>query len=256
MHTVAIISDLGPNSHRLAAIQGKILNLKVHDINFIHLSHNIEPYNIDEAAFYLKSCFQEFPANTIFLIGVNTNLDSPRHLLFRVKNYWFISNDNGFLNLFTKEVNEVFLINDAIDSIDFVLKEKYLEFALVLIKSEYNPSIIATKTNNYLVKNPLKPVSNDNKLTGIIIYIDRYENAYTNISKDEVVKFKKDRKFEVVISRHERLKGIRKNFMKAREGEVLAKFDENNFLMIAVKKGNAATLFGLKIGSSIILEII
>jgi S-adenosylmethionine hydrolase len=95
-------------------------------------------------------------------------------------------------------------------------------------------------------KNHLRPVYGDNWIEGQIIFIDHFENVIVNITREEFEERRKGRGFRIVFKRDEVIDRISETYADAGEGEKLALFNSAGYLEIAIQKGNAAGLFGLR----------
>jgi len=102
---------------------------------------------------------------------------------------------------------------------------------------------------------PLKPVTTENFIKGHIIYTDRYENVFTNITREMFNSIGNNRKFTITfgVSRYE-INRISQSYKDVAEGEILVLFSSTGHLEIAVSMGNAAGLLGLKTNDSITVE--
>ena len=98
----------------------------------------------------------------------------------------------------------------------------------------------------FLEKNPLKPLVSDNWIEGQIIFIDNFENIIVNITRSQFEEQRKGRRFKIVFKRDEVIDNISESYADVAEGEKLALFNSAGYLEIAINKGNAAGLFGLK----------
>src|SRR5690606_3426198 len=86
-----------------AALKGSILSLKP-NLNIIDITHNISPFNIQQAAFVLKNAFPYFPKGTVHLIGINSVFDEQvKYLAVEYKEHFFIGSDNGVFALMFDE---------------------------------------------------------------------------------------------------------------------------------------------------------
>jgi hypothetical protein len=98
----------------------------------------------------------------------------------------------------------------------------------------------------YVEKNPLKPMFSDKWIEGQIIFIDNFENVIVNITRSQFEEQRKGRHFKIVFKRDEVIESISESYADVPEGEKLAMFNSAGYLEIAINKGNAAGLFGLK----------
>ncbi len=99
---------------------------------------------------------------------------------------------------------------------------------------------------NYVQKNHLRPLLDNNWIEGQIIFIDNFENVIVNITQEQFEEQRKGRKFRIVFKRDEVIDRISESYADVPEGEKLALFNSAGYLEIAINKGNAAGLFGLK----------
>ena len=94
MAIVTLTSDLGLKDFYVAILKGKILS-KAPTTNLIDISHEIAPFNIQEAAFILKnSCFH-FPEKTVHLVSVHAeNRTTVKCVAMEYNNHFFVGIDN------------------------------------------------------------------------------------------------------------------------------------------------------------------
>jgi S-adenosylmethionine hydrolase len=102
---------------------------------------------------------------------------------------------------------------------------------------------------------PLNPVTSEDLIKGHVIYIDSYENVFTNITREMFNQVGKKRKFNILFgaSRYQ-VDKIRQSYKDVSEGEILALFSSTGHLEIAVSMGNAAGLLGLNLDDSVRVE--
>jgi S-adenosylmethionine hydrolase len=98
----------------------------------------------------------------------------------------------------------------------------------------------------YKEKNHLRPMLDNNWIEGQIIFIDNFENVIVNITREQFEEQRKGRSFRIVFKRDEVIDRISESYADVHEGEKLALFNSAGYLEIAINKGNAAGLFGLK----------
>ncbi|MBK5273308.1 MAG: SAM-dependent chlorinase/fluorinase, partial [Bacteroidia bacterium] len=66
------------------------------------------------------------------------------------------------------------------------------------------------------------------------------------ITHEQFEEQRKGRSFHIVFKREEKIEHISESYADVNEGEKLALFNSAGYLEIAINKGNAAGLFGLK----------
>jgi len=92
-------------------------------------------------------------------------------------------------------------------------------------------------------------------IRGVVIYVDRYGNAITNISKEVFEGVQKERNFSILFGREdEQITTISAKYKEVSPPEKLAIFGENSFLQIAMNQGEANKLLGLNLHEIIRIE--
>jgi S-adenosylmethionine hydrolase len=92
-----------------------------------------------------------------------------------------------------------------------------------------------------------RAVSMGNIIKGMAIHIDHYGNIITNIDETFFKAFGQEREFKIEFRRGDYdITSISKFYSKVPEGEKLALFSSTGMLEIAMNKGNASKLLGMK----------
>ena len=101
---ITLTTDFGYQDSFVGIMQGVMLGINP-SLQFVHLTHGIEPQNILQAIYVFGSAYSYFRAGTIHLIVVDPGVGSKRRsLLVKSKKYCFIAPDNGVLSaVFQKE---------------------------------------------------------------------------------------------------------------------------------------------------------
>ncbi len=260
MAIITLTTDLGIKDNYVASLKASILTQN-EDVNIIDISHNIECFDINQATHVLKTCFKNFPKNTVHIITVDDELNSKNeHLLAFYNQQYFLCADNGFFNLFFDlfRPEKLFQItlDQKTDILTFASKE-ILTIAACHLSRGGTPEIIGKEINNYNFDGTsIKPVIDKNSIRCTVIYIDNYGNVVTNIQKQLFQSIVGDKKFKIFHgSDIDSINKISQVYNDVSIAEKLAIFDMNEYLQIAINKGNAASLLGLKVFDIIRIEI-
>src|SRR5207249_6169125 len=156
--------------------------------------------------------------------------------------------DNGLLSMILEDKPEMVIgiplertaIKNTLYCVDAAAK------AIVqLVKGE--PILtIGIPDAGYVELNPLRPLLGENWIEGQIIFIDNFENVVVNITKEQFEQQRKGRRFKIVFRRDEIIERISGSYADVPQGEKLVLFNSAGYLEIAINKGNAAGLFGLR----------
>ena len=258
MPIITLTSDWGLKDHYLASVKGAFLR-SIPGVMIVDISHQIPPFDLNQASYILKSAFKNFPEGSIHIVGVNTeaSIDMP-HVLIKYKGHYFIGADNGIFALMFDEKPELIIELDIIQTsnrFSFSTKDVFIQAAMHLI--EGNDILqLGEKRDALTNKMSFKPVVESNLIKGKVIYIDGYQNVITNITEKLFIDLVKGRKFKILLrAGNYEITKISSSYMDVSEGELLALFDSEDFLEIAINKGKASGLLGLGIDDVVRIEV-
>lgn len=250
MSIVTITSDFGWRDYYLALLKGAILT-EDGQANIVDISHDIETYNIVQAAFILKNTWRAFPVGTIHIVSVHDLAEgSGRFLAMHRDGHYFIGPDNGvFSLLFDVFPDPAFLLPFDADS-SFPLKDVYARAVGHISKGLPLEDIgpIADRTEQRIT---LQPVISHSKIRGAIIYIDQYSNVVTNIHRDLFERVGAGRHFLLYFKRHDPITVLSADYHGVAPGENLCRFNSAGYLEIAINLGKAASLLGLNVEDTV-----
>ncbi|MFO7935590.1 MAG: SAM-dependent chlorinase/fluorinase [Bacteroidales bacterium] len=257
MHIITLTSDWNGYDYYIASIKGKILSI-CQEARIIDINHSIKPFNSAQAAFVVRNSFHNFPQNTIHIIAVNTEPESGRKLLAaRKSDHFFLCADNGMLGLLGLPEPELVIQLKEPDKDEpaSFMSMTILARAACALSSGTPLKELGESTEQYIRQVPLRPTIENNTITGSMIYIDSYDNAITNISKELFERVRRGNEFQIFVqSKHYRIDRINKRYNETPPGELLAIFNSAGLLEIAIRNGNAASLLKLNTNSSVRIE--
>ncbi|MFI5133878.1 MAG: S-adenosyl-l-methionine hydroxide adenosyltransferase family protein, partial [Chitinophagales bacterium] len=196
-----------------------------------------------------RSAIKNFPDFTYHIILVNLFESKPEQLLLAFhKNQYLLCADNGLLTMILEEKPEM-VIGVPLDKTatkDTIYFARAMGKIIKQLSEGASIKNIGTADVNYLQKNHLRPLLGSNWIEGQIVFIDNFENVIVNITRDQFEEQRKGRNFRIVFKREEVIDHISESYADVPEGEKLALFNSAGYLEIAINKGNAAGLFGLK----------
>lgn len=257
MSIITLTSDLGGSGHYPAVIKGVILSL-FPGAQLIDITHEIQNFDLMQAAFVVKNTFPAYPDGTIHLIAIDpdTTLASTGLVMY-YQNQYFIGPDNGVLSLISEgKADQVVMIENeglmrnAYPN-SFRAARYYGPTAAFLASGGTMEEIGSNHTMRELRWGA--PSYAGNCLRGKIIHIDKFGNAITNIDRLGFLDIKKNRRFEIYI-RNVRLRRIVNTYSDVSKADALAIFGESNMLEIAMREASAAELLGLKVHDMITIE--
>ncbi|GAB2689669.1 SAM-dependent chlorinase/fluorinase [Mucilaginibacter koreensis] len=256
MAIITLTTDLGDKDIYQAALKGSIYKL-LPTVNIVDITHSVALFNIQQAAFIIKNSYHYFPDDTVHLIGVDTVYnDYTRFLAIRYRNHYFVGADNGIFSLIFNEEPEQMVeitIMQDMKFLHFPLADVFVKAACHLAKGG-TLSQIGIPVQEVQQKRDLQPVIERNLIKGMVIYIDTFQNAITNITKEFFNRVQQGRRFTLYFKRNETITQLSWHYNEVEEGEKLCLFGISDHLEIAINKGNASGLLGLGLGDSVIID--
>jgi S-adenosylmethionine hydrolase len=272
MQIVTLTTDMGHTDHYVASIKGALLSLSP-TIQIVDITHNVQSFSSVQAAYFLRSCFEDFPMGTIHIVGVNSepiiNLSndelSSYPTVIEFKGHFFIGNDNGFFSLLTngEKISSIWRIDDVLsrkNPFEFPTKNILVPTAAKLANGT-SISEIASPVENIMRQITFQAIVEPNLIKGNIIHIDHFGNLITNVSRDTFNQFDKDIPFTIYFRKKEYfIDEISSSYSDVPPGEKVAIFNSAGLLEIAVNQGakdrknGANTLFGISINEIIRIE--
>ena len=250
MPIVTLTTDLGWEDYYVGAIKGAIL-CESPDVHFVDITHSISPHDIVQGAFTLKNAYPNFPKGTIHLININnSSTDKVDLLLIQHDGHYFLGPDNGvFSLLFNEQPLDIRRLPGAFRN-SFSIKE-LLGVGVGYLVHGKAWETIGDPGETIRAALSLQPVIGPNWIRGSVIYIDHYENAVVNITKDLWEKVGQQRKFELLFKRHEPIELLAENYFSVPVGAPLCLFNAAGYLEIAVNMGKARSLLGLEMEDTV-----
>jgi len=248
MPFITLTSDIGEQDYLVAAIKAQLMKA-LPDAQVIDISHRISPFNYPQAAYISRSALNHFPEYSFHLILVNLFEAKPEHLLLAYhQGQYLFCGDNGILPMILGGAPELVIAVPVPDTISPTLLGCTALVAQTISKVVAGSPLaeLGEESVAYREKRPLQAFTTDNMIEGQILFIDRFENVIVNITREEFEQHRKNRRFSIVFKRDEVIEQISDSYADVPEGEKLALFNSAGYLEIAINKGNAAGLFGLK----------
>jgi len=258
MPVLTLTSDFGQKDPDLAILKAQIIQA-IPDITIIDISHDITPFDLEEALYILKNTLFEFPKGSIHFIAVNSEtFSNNRPVLVKDKKYTFVGNDTGIIPALLEDENYQAFYLDAVPYDSFM--KVHLE-ALVHISEEAFPTLMTNPANDLKkIKLPEPIIGYEgNSIKYIrpkVIYVDHFGNAIFNLKKIDFEKWRQGRKtiIKTVNSPIQYLSqgynDIKTSSFGSKSGGYGARFNSFGYFEIFVngsnqKSGGANTLLGL-----------
>jgi S-adenosylmethionine hydrolase len=253
MSIITLTTDFGLKDYYVAALKGTILS-KNRKAQIVDISHEINSFDIVQAAFVLKNAYDNFPKGSIHILCVNNYHEtlSP-YLIIEKDGHYFVGPDNGIFTLVFEDLQTPVYKIEAENLVGVKFKSCIADL-IFKIDAGMKPEQIGLSTNSFLQRIHMNPVTSETHIRGVIIHVDNYENVMVNIKKDLFDKLRKGRNFSIFFKRFDPIKRISEHYHDVPIGDTLCLFNSSGYLEIAINMGKASSLLGLKIDESIQID--
>jgi S-adenosylmethionine hydrolase len=230
------------------------------EVSIVDISHEIEKFNIRQAAFALACAAPYFPKGTIHVAVVDPGVGTKRRpILIQTRNAIYVGPDNGILTLATK--------NDKPIQIREITNKKFM---LPQISNTFHgrdmfaptAAHIANKTSIRKIGKKVQGIFSPDfagitrgksKVAGEIIHIDGFGNVITNIDTDSLKFANSHRVFVLRVKGKELRLRVRKNYVDIQRHQIAGIIGGHGFLEISMNQDNAAKMLGVRTGDAITL---
>lgn len=250
MPIVTLTTDFGWQDYYAALLKGAIL-CQNENINLVDITHNVNNYDIVQAAFIFKNAWRAFPPQSIHLVSVNDySADKVSFIAMQYQGHYFIGPDNGLFSLVFEETPAQIVQLAYVEESLFPLKEVYTRAIGHLVAGKPF-SELGPPQEGYVQRLTFQPVIGKSQIRGAVIHIDKYDNAVVNIHRELFERIGAGRDFALYFKRHDPILYLSDHYHDVPIGGIICLFNSANLLEIAVNKGNASTLLGLKIEDTV-----
>ena len=269
-NVITLTTDFGTDDAYVAAMKGVILTINP-GVTIVDFCHNIQPQNVDQAAFVLSTAYHYFPEGTIHVVVVDPGVGSERRgVLLVTPSAFFIAPDNGILSYVIEEASretdeESPLIGEGETELGFGLQAFALtnpHFWRFPVSDTFHGRDIFAPVAAHLSLGtaardfgdpihtlftfppPGPQIKEDGVLTGRVIHIDHFGNLITNFKQKDLPQ---GRLF--IEAAGHIIEDVSQYYAEA--SEILAIIGSSGNLEISLKNGSAARLLRAKIGSEV-----
>jgi S-adenosylmethionine hydrolase len=98
MKLIALITDFGTADGFTGVVKAAIKTIDP-DVDFIDVCHEVKPFSVVNAQFFLYSSYRYFPAGTVFYVVVDPGVGTERKILVAEDDkYRYVVPDNGIIS--------------------------------------------------------------------------------------------------------------------------------------------------------------
>jgi S-adenosyl-L-methionine hydrolase (adenosine-forming) len=253
---ITLTSDFGLHDPYVGIMKSRILQ-RVPQIPLIDLTHEITPFQPEQAGYWLWCSYPQFPTGSVHVAVVDPGVGGARSIVvLEAAGQRFVAPDNGLLGL---------IAQSCPDAIAYRLEDKALpalglSFASAtfhgrdvmgplgaeLAAGRVRPQQLGERTG--LFPGSLRPAvrSEGGGFEGQVAVVDRFGNVLTTIAA-EALRSIPDPQVAVGAQRFR----LVKTYAEARPDECVALINSSSMLELAVREGSAASRLQLRLGAAV-----
>jgi S-adenosylmethionine hydrolase len=254
--TIVFMTDFGTANDAVAICRAVIFGIAP-EVRLTDITHQVTPFQIEEAARFLAGVTPYYPAGTIFLVVVDPGVGTSRKAIVvkSKKGQYFVLPDNGIITPVIERdglqsaheiTNRSWMISDAISS-TFHGRDIFSPTAAHLATGwDFNQA--GPEISELVRLKPKTSVTNEQGIDGEVIGLDDpYGSLITDVPGDDFKKlgYNLGDKVAVQIAGKSVVVPYVKTFMGVPVGESLLYIDSRGRVGIAVNQGNYATKFNI-----------
>jgi S-adenosylmethionine hydrolase len=224
------------------------------------VTHLVTAHDRLGAAHIIGNTYPHFPEGTVHFIGVNSkegsvSREGANFLIVHFEKQFFVGPDSGvFALLFAGKSIQCFKLPVPPETNSEGLKKILLQSVVSLLNG-VPASSLGTPFRELVETHFSRPVADGSGIRGSVIYIDSFGNAVFNISKSIFETERNGRSFAILVRRASyKITKISHRFDASPDGDLIALFNEDGQLEIAMNRGNASNLVGIKQYDQILIE--
>ena len=256
---ITLTTDFGAADHFVGAMKGVILGIAPR-ARIVDITHEITPYEVNEAAFVIAQAWRYFPKRTIHVVVVDPGVGSARRaILAEAGGHYFIAPDNGVLSMIYDAVpHKVRIISNTKLISKHVSRTFHGRDVFAPAAAHLSRHVPAAKfgeaISDYVRAGMLKPSQPAlHKWTGMILKVDRFGNLITNFHIDQFADVK-TRPIEIRVGTA-RIHRLALTYSETDIGEISAIVGSSGYIEIAANQASAAKALGCGAGAPVELEI-
>jgi len=247
MTHITLLSDFGLHDASAGVVKGILLGF-LPDAVITDISHEVRPFQTEQAAYVLRSVYSAFPEGCVHIVLTDIYYTAiPKLILSQHGNQYFLSPDNGVvpMALENKQPENAWLCFELTKDKTF---KDWLINAALTIKMLSTTTPYNTGMPVYLPLSLSDAATITNSSNSKVIYIDNYGNVVTDMTAKKLQTLSRNGKFILQFMNVYTLHALSTQYNDVIPGECLCRINNNGYVEICVNQGNAATLFGLRVG--------
>jgi hypothetical protein len=256
---LTLTSDFGLRDPYVGIMKSRILQ-RAPQLQLIDLTHDIEPFAIGAAGYWLYCVHGQFPAGSVHLAVVDPGVGSERAIVvLEAAGQLFVAPDNGLLGLLAQAwpASVAYRVGAGVGvrlglpalSATFHGRDLMGPLAAELASARITPAELGPA--HALLPGALRParVEADGALHGTIGVIDRYGNLLTTIPRSALGQIGRPR----IQFGSQRVRWVR-TYAEGHANEPIALINSSGMLELGLREGSAAVRLNAQPGDPVVVR--
>lgn len=254
---VTLTTDFGLADHYVGAMKAAILSIYP-AATIVDITHGVEPYQIEQGAFFLAQAYKTFPAGTVHVAVVDPGVGTARQCLTaRTGDYHFVAPDNGLLSHVAWDAPmkvhavEFEQVVGAPMSRTFHGRDIFAPLGARIAMGE-DPSSWGSLVEDYVLLRSLEPERRTSgRWRGRVLNVDRFGNLVTSLRPALAAALEGG--FVLRVGEAE-IRRLAETYDEIEDEEPFLIAGSAGFLEVSVRQGSAAESVDAWLGDEVELE--
>jgi S-adenosylmethionine hydrolase len=246
IRVVSLLTDFGTADGYVGELKG-VLTTSAPGVSIVDIAHDIAGHDVDGARLALARYWRRFPEGTVHLVVVDPGVGGARAALaVESEGRFLVGPDNGVLSpaLLHAGARCVSLDIPSGAAPTFHGRDVFAPAAAALAQGTALDALGGPWVAPEIRRTPEATRRDDGAVMGVVISIDRFGNAVTNLIAPR----------GGTIEIAGRAIPLRRTYVDAVPGELVALVGSSGLVEIALREGNAATDLALRRGAPVLLH--
>lgn len=257
--TIGLLTDFGLSDPYVGQVKA-VLTRKAPNCAVVDITHDVAPFNVAQAGFFLAASYEHFPKEAVILAVVDPGVGTDRRIVgLQLDERMLVAPDNGLLSLALKTAwaNDIraFDLSRAMEapgkvSHTFHGRDVFAPLAAWLALGG-DPAELGEEIapDDLMTQNWSQPTITTGRAVAHVLHIDRFGNCVLNLEAGSLGKLKTLR-----LTSPAGVSLVYANtYADMSEGTPGLLEGSQGFLEIAVNQSSAARRFGLSMGDAVTL---
>lgn len=185
---IVLLTDFGTSDPYVGQMKGSLIT-HAPDCRIVDLTHDVPPYGLTQAAFFLDASYKHFPEGSLFLTVVDPGVGGPRRIVcLEADSMLFLAPDNGVLSLVLEADSEAIAYNLSqpfmakAASATFHGRDIFAPLAAQLCAGDSPECLGPVLSLDSLTRMEWStPQVNENHMVAHCLHVDHFGNVITNL---------------------------------------------------------------------------